>query len=164
MLSGMCVVFYSSFVCISACANVYFKSILRRVAFPTRKRLLWYSTKSRFFLLVVFENFQNLSLKCLWDGSGVGCNVAQPNSPQNVLADRPRVRQYTLAQPTSRRGGLGCATLQPTPEPSHKHFSERFRKFSKTTSKKNCDFVVYHKGLFLVGNATRNQPTRHRNC
>ena len=29
---------------------------------------------------------------------------------------------------------------------------------------KNRDFVVYHKGLFLVGNVTRNQPTRHRNC
>jgi len=49
---------------------------LLRVAFPTRKRHLWYNTKSRFFLVVVFENFQNLSLKCLWDGSGVGCNVA----------------------------------------------------------------------------------------
>ena len=47
-----------------------------RVVFPTRKRPLWYTTKSRFFLLVVFDNFQNLSLKCLWDGSGVGCNVA----------------------------------------------------------------------------------------
>jgi len=67
-----------------------------RVAFPTRKRSLWYTTKSRFFLLVVFVNLQKLSLKCLWDGSGVGCNVAQPNSPQNVLADGPRARQYTL--------------------------------------------------------------------
>ena len=52
--------------------------------------------KVTLFLIVVFENFQNLSLKCLWDGSGVGCNVAQPNSPQNVLADGPRARQYTL--------------------------------------------------------------------
>jgi len=98
----------------------------QRVAFPTRKRPLWCTTKSRFVLLVVFVNFQNLSLKCLWDGSGVGCNVAQPNSPQNVLADGPRARHYTLAQPTSRTGGLGYATLQPTPEPSHKHASERF--------------------------------------
>ena len=53
-------------------------------------------------------------------------------------------------------GKLGYATLQPTPEPSHKHFSEKFWKFSKTTSKKNRHFVVYHKGLFLVGNATEH--------
>ena len=60
-------------------------------------------------------------------------------------------------------GDLGYATLQPTPEPSHKHFSERFWKLTKTISKftkttsKNRDFVVYHKGLFLVGNATRRK-------
>jgi len=29
-----------------------------------------------------------------------------------------------------------------------------FRKFTKTTSKKNRDLVVYHKGLLLVENAT----------
>ena len=36
--------------------------------------------------------------------------------------------QYTLAQPTSRRRELGYATLQPTPDPYHKHFSERFSR------------------------------------
>jgi len=91
--------------------TLIFSAQLQRVAFPTRKRPLWYTTKSRFFLLMVFVNFQNLSLKCLRDGSVVGCNVALPNSPKNVLADGPRARQYTLAQPTSHRGGLGCATL-----------------------------------------------------
>ena len=65
-----------------------------------------------------------------------------------------QTRQNTLAQTVSRRRGLGCATLQPTPEPSHKHFCERFWKFSKTTSKKNRDFVVYQKQM-LVGNTTR---------
>jgi len=106
------------------------------------------------FLLVVFENFQNLSLKCLWDGSGVGCNVAQPNPPLREVG-WASVHWRALG-PSARIfwGELGYATLLSTPEPSHKHFSERFWKFSKTTSKKNRYFVVYHKGLFLVGNAT----------
>jgi len=52
-------------------------------------------------------------------GDETGCNVAKPNPPHNVLADGPRAHHYTIAQPTSCRGGLGCVTLQPTPEPSH---------------------------------------------
>ena len=35
-----------------------------------------------------------------------------------------------------------------------------FRKFTFTTSKKDRDFVVYHKGLSFVVNATREQPIR----
>jgi len=60
-------------------------------------------------------------------------------------------------------GEFGCATLQPTPEPSHKHFSESFYKFTKTTSTKNRDFAVYHKDLSLAGNATRSPCTTGMN-
>jgi len=76
------------------------------------------------------------------------------------------MHQYTLAQPTSRRRELGCATLQPTPDPSHKHFSEfqweifDFRKIPQ--GKKTVPLwypPISHKELFLVGNATRGRPS-----
>jgi len=46
-----------------------------------------------------------------------------PTSPQNVLADWPRSRQYTPIQPTSRLGEIGYVTLQPLPASSHSRFS-----------------------------------------
>ena len=67
-------------------------------------------------------------------GDETGCNVAIPNPRRNFLAGGPRAHQYTLAHLTSRRLELGYATLQPTPVPYHKHFSERFSKIH-----------VYHK-------------------
>ena len=64
----------------------------------------------------------------VWDNTPLvtrrGSNMAVPNLPPDVLADRPRVHQYTPARPTSRRGRLGTATLQPPPASSHDHFSE----------------------------------------
>jgi len=50
------------------------------------------------------EFSKNLSLKWLCEHAGGGCNVTRPNPPPNGLADGPRERQYTPAQPTSRRG------------------------------------------------------------
>ena len=85
-------------------------------------------------------------------GDETSCNVAIPNPRRNVLAGGPRAHQNT-AQPTSCRRELGCATLQPTPGPSHKHFSERFSKIH--VYHQDLHFVVYHKGFFFVGNATR---------
>jgi len=57
-----------------------------------------------------------------------GSNVAVPNLPPDVLTDGPRARQYTPARPTSRRGRLGTATLQPPPASSYTHFRKRFSK------------------------------------
>jgi len=79
-----------------------------QVAYTAWKRLLWYTTRSRFFLIVGFVNFRIFLTEIisgLWDGLGVGChgNVEQPNPRQNVLAGGPRAHQYTLAQPTCRR-------------------------------------------------------------
>ena len=125
---------------------------VQRVAFPTRI-CLWYTTKSRLFCLVVFENFQNLSLKCLWDGRASAVTWYNPIPPYWRLSEVA----CTGASVRTLWGELGYATLQSMPEPCHKHFSGRFWKFSKTTSKKHRDFVVYHKGLFLVGNATRKK-------
>jgi len=53
-----------------------------RVAFPTRKDPCSIPQGNGFFSLQLWDLgiFENLSLKCLWDGSGVSCNVAQPNS------------------------------------------------------------------------------------
>jgi len=62
----------------------------------------------------------------VWDNTPLatrrGSNVAVLNLPPDVLADGPRARQYTPARPTSRRGSLGTATLQPLPASSHTHF------------------------------------------
>ena len=86
------------------------------------------------------------------------CGIPQSHSffppiPLKTLLQTGRGRASSAHLPISR-GESGNATLQPTPEPSHKLFSEKFWKISKTTSK-NRDFVVYDKGLFLVGIATR---------
>jgi len=51
-------------------------------------------------------------------------NRQEQPGPPDVLADGPRASQYTPPQPTSRRGRLGTATLQPPPASSHTDFSE----------------------------------------
>jgi len=74
----------------------------------------------------------------VWDNTpSAGSNVAVPNLPPDVLADGPRARQYTPAQPTSHLGRLGTATLQPPPASSHIHFSEWFSKIQGPTTPMN---------------------------
>jgi len=80
------------------------QGFLRRVAFPTPQRSVWYTTGSNYFSMRYSWIFENLSLKWLCEHAGGGCNVTCPNPPPNSLADWPRAHQYTPAQPTSRRG------------------------------------------------------------
>jgi len=111
------------------------------------------------FCVWYFQFFENLSLKWLWEDAGGGCHVAVPTSPQNVLADGPRAHQYTPAQPTSRRGGMGprhsrCLRLAIT-------ISVRdFRKFKNTIRKSDLERVVYHKFFLCMGNAMRRWTSR----
>ena len=91
--------------------------------------------------------------------AGGGCKVAFPNLPQNVFADGPRARQNTPAQPISRRGRLGSATLQPPPASSCSHFRERFLKNKEYYTQKQSEHVVYNTVLLGVGKAT----SRHTN-
>jgi len=69
----------------------------------------------------------------LWEDDEKVCNKESPTSPQNVLEDElfhfhTSGHASTPVQPTSRRGIVGLATLQPSSSSSHSHFSERFKK------------------------------------
>jgi len=91
----------------------------------TLKECVGYHTVTKIFVCGTLE-FSKIaywnSQKWVWDDAGGGCNLAVPNLPPDVLTDGPRASQYTPAQPTSRRGRLGTATIQPPPALSHTHF------------------------------------------
>ena len=132
---------------------------------------------------LTIQNFPNCpthSKVSVWDNTPWAtrrdCNVAVPNPPPDVLVDRPRAHQYTPTQPTSCRGGLGTATLQPPPASSTPISASDFRKFKSTTHKKFRECVVSHtlvlrgkryarvKVLFvIVLNTKQNFLTRNAN-
>jgi len=58
------------------------------------------------------------------------------------------------------RRGLGIATLQPPPDPSHKHFSERFSKIHVYHKQKRPCLCGIPQSSFLCGKCNAPHPPR----
>ena len=150
---------YHSVICEPMCDVWIWLSALR---FPQGKDPCGLPQGHGFFPLWDLWIFENLSLKCLWDGSGVGCNVAQPNSRRREVG-WASVYWCALGPPARTFWrGLGCATLQPTPEPSHKHFRERFSKIRKSHKEKKPWPCGIPQGSFPCGKRNAQSHVRMR--
>jgi len=113
------------------------------LSFPQLKKYVGYHTLTNFCVCEFSKIAHWNSEKWVWDDAGGGCNVAVPSLPPDVLADGPRASQYLPAQPTSRRGRLGTATLQPPPASSYTHFSDFQWAIFENSSVPHTNFFVH---------------------
>ena len=92
-----------------------------------------------------------------FSGTLAQCHSRHPPTPFFVSSFAPvpyssasfSSHQYTLTQPTSRRRELGCATLQPTPEPSTSISVRDFRIFFFLKFQSVYFFIFFNLQVFI---------------